>query len=124
MQAKDILKLHRDGRTDEAEREYLKILDEHPDHCQVLFNLGRLKQDNRDYPEALRYFGDATTAPGYFPKVKGAAMCNISALLWKLGHYDESRKAIEYAMAFDPKRAETLSNLSMFQLYSGEIDKA
>ena len=124
MQAKEILKLHRDGKSDEAEKEYRKLLEIQPEQCQLLFNIARLKQDTNNVPDALRYYGDAVLAPGFYPKVKGAALCNISALLWKLGHYDESRTAIEHAYAFDPERAETLSNRCMFQMYSGDIAAA
>jgi predicted O-linked N-acetylglucosamine transferase (SPINDLY family) len=116
----DALRLHRQGRLDEAERAYRQILGQQPEHAGALHLLGVVRQQRDDPETALELIGRAIAVnPG-----KAVYRNNYGAALLSLGRYGEALESFQRALAMRPNYPDALANLALVQAALGREDEA
>ncbi|SFV04719.1 tetratricopeptide repeat protein [Pseudoduganella namucuonensis] len=146
--------LHRQGRPEQAARQYAAILKLQPQHADALHYLGIARHQLGDHDEAIRLIGCALAlAPGYVDarnnlgnvqKEAGryadaelsyrgviaarpdfaAAHNNLGVVLREQDRHAEARDAYRQALAIDPDFAQGWVNLGNALKRLGEIDEA
>ena len=99
--------LHRQGRLDEAEALYRRLLKRRPGDADALHFLGLLSHQRGDTAAAIELVRRATaSAPGYVD-----ALNNLGNLLRVAGRFEEAETAYRRAIALRPDDANAHSNL-------------
>jgi tetratricopeptide (TPR) repeat protein len=109
MQAKllnEALALHRQGRLDEAERRYERVLKARRDHFDALHLLGLLNHQRGKTGEAYRLIAAALKVE---PR-SADAHCNLALVLRALGRSEEALAALDQALALAPGHLDALNN--------------
>jgi tetratricopeptide (TPR) repeat protein len=112
--------LHRQGRLDEAEKAYTRLLKAYPGHFDVLHLLGVLKHHRGKSGEALRLI---TAALKIMPNSPDA-LSNLGMVLHTLKRRDEAVAALDKALAQNPNHVEALTNKANACLDMGRGDDA
>ena len=101
----------RNGNYKEGEIKFKKALEINPKSSVVLNNLGNLKQDLRDFPEAIKFYNESLIVSDstYFP----AAM-NLGKLYGFIG--DDENAKIVYNHVIKNSEIELLIGISHFGL--------
>jgi tetratricopeptide (TPR) repeat protein len=102
----EALTLHRQGRLDEAEKAYTRLLKAYPGHYDVLRLLGVLKQQRGKTGEAFRFLSAAVKIVPNAPD----ALASLAVTLHALKRSDEALVAADKALAADPLHADALIN--------------
>lgn len=116
----DLVQLHRDGRLDEAEAGYRRLLDENPDNSDVLHLLGILRGQRGDLHEALRLVQRA----GEIDPDNAACQHTLGEMYLSEGHLDEAAQAYDHARQLNPNLAPAHAGLGQVALLRGDIDAA
>jgi tetratricopeptide (TPR) repeat protein len=114
------LALHRQGRLDEAEKIYARLLKSYPNHFDVLHLLGMLKHQRGKNGEALRLI---TAALKIEPR-SADALSNLALVMNALRRPGDALAALDRALALEPKHVEALVNRGNLLLESGKPDEA
>lgn len=108
------------GRNEQAEREYLKVLNQNPSHDGALLELARLYvtmgKGDEAYDTAQKYLARRPGAPDGLEAVGGAYAVR--------GKYQESLGFLERALGAEPGRVTTLVQLASVHLALKHTDKA
>lgn len=108
------------GKNEQAEREYLKVLNQNPSHDAVLIELARLYitmgKGDEAYDTAQKYLARRPGAPEGLEAVGGALAVR--------GRYQESLGFLERALSAEPGRTTTLVQLASVHLALKQTDKA
>lgn len=116
----DAIDLHRQGRLDEAEARYRKILSQHPKQADALNLLATLHQQRGDYRQALPLLQKAITLqPG-----RADYHTNLGSAHRSLGERDKAITSFRKAQALQPGHLESLFNLAMSLLEGGDLAAA
>jgi predicted O-linked N-acetylglucosamine transferase (SPINDLY family) len=107
----DALRLHRQGRIEEAERAYLQILAAQPGHPGGLHLLGVIRQQQGRHEEALELIGRAIEVN----PAKAVYRNNYGAALLSLKRLSEAAESFQRALAICPHYPDALANLGMVQ---------
>lgn len=102
----EALTLHRQGRLDEADKAYTRLLKAYPGHYDVLRLLGVLKQQRGKTGEAFRFLSAAVKIVPDAPD----ALASLAVTLHALKRSDEAVVAADKALAADPLHAEARIN--------------
>jgi protein O-GlcNAc transferase len=114
------LRLHKVGRVGDAERIYLAILDEAPDHPDALFHLGMIAKLTGHIDTAIDLISRALDAhPNWASGHNNLAMCLLEA-----GCHAEALAASQRALALQPNFPAARSNLLLSLNYLAEGDPA
>jgi tetratricopeptide (TPR) repeat protein len=100
------LALHQQGRLDEAETLYGRVLKAQPNHFDALHLLGVLKTQRGRPTEAHRLI---TAALKVDPR-SADALSNLALALHSLKRSDEALASLDQALALAPGQADTLNN--------------
>ena len=108
------------GRTDEAIREYQEAIRIKPDHAEAHNNLGNALAKKGQTDEAIRQFREAIRlkpddALGY---------CNLGVVLVGTGHTDEAIRLYQEAIRLQPDDADAHNNLGTALANKGQTDEA
>jgi protein O-GlcNAc transferase len=107
---KDLLReateLHRQGRLNEAEERYGRLLDGNPRHFDALNRLAIVALQRGDFSEALSRIDRALRVTPDSP----AAICNKGSILIALKRYPEALSAYDRALELDPDDPDTHYN--------------
>lgn len=116
----EALALHRQGRLDEAERIYGRVLKAWPDHFDALHLCGMLKLKRGKAGEAYRLIAAALRVE---PR-SADALCNLGLVLGALKRDGEALASFEKALALDPGHVEALNNRGRALLEAGRAEEA
>jgi tetratricopeptide (TPR) repeat protein len=112
--------LHRQGRLDEAEKAYTRLMKAYPGHFDVLHLLGVLKHHRGKSGEALRLITSALKIMPNSPD----ALSNLGMVLHTLKRRDEAVAALDKALAQNPNHVEALTNKANACLDMGRGEEA
>lgn len=114
------LEHHRNGRFEEAEAGYRKILSVNANIVSPLLNLSSIIQQSGRFVEAIELSRRIIALqPDH-----GGAHNNLGAALQKLGKFEEAIAAFEKALAIAPEDASVHNNLANALLEDGEPELA
>jgi tetratricopeptide (TPR) repeat protein len=120
LMLEELVQLHRDGRLDEAEAGYRRLLDEHPDNAEALHLLGILRGQRGDLPEALRLVQRAAALdPG-----NAACRHTLGEMHLSEGRLGEAAEAYDQARRLNPNLAAAHAGLGQVALLRGDVDAA
>jgi tetratricopeptide (TPR) repeat protein len=118
---------HRQGKLDEAERSYLRILTTEPGNNQVRYSLGMLRAQQGRPHEALDLIRSALTATPNSPEM----LWNHGNLLLRIGRYAEALASFDRALIYEPDnpslllgRGEGLHGLQRYEAALESYDRA
>jgi tetratricopeptide (TPR) repeat protein len=112
--------LHQQGRWDEAELLYRRLLDDAPEDGELLHLLGVLLHQRGDYGRAVRWLSRAATcAPN-----SAVIHSNWSEAARLHGDVATALQAAEQAVRLDPQLAEAHNQLGLALQASGEMQRA
>jgi predicted TPR repeat methyltransferase len=99
------------SRPEKAKKAFEKAANLKPPHLSACYNLGRLKQMEQDYKEAIDiYRAIVKQQPGF-----GLAWNNLGVVYRETGEPDEAISCFRRAVAFAPDMAEAWNNLGVAQ---------
>ena len=116
----EALRLHQQGRLDEAELAYRQLLCEQPDHAGALHLLGVVHHQRDEYETALDLIGRAIA----INPNKAVYHNNYGAAILLLGRYNEALASFRRSLSIRPGYADALANLAMVQASLGQDDDA
>jgi tetratricopeptide (TPR) repeat protein len=102
----EALQLHRQGRLDEAEKLYTRVLKAHRDHFDALHLLGMLHHQRGKAGEAYRLISTALKLNPRSPD----ALSNLAMVLHALKRDTEALASLDKALALAPGHPEALNN--------------
>jgi tetratricopeptide (TPR) repeat protein len=111
---------HSENRLAEAARLYHRILAYAPGDMQVLYLLGALECQRRDYEVAVTFLQQAVRAD---PRC-AAPHAVLGMALLELGRSKEALESYDRALALDPDNSELLNNRSNALLQQGRVEEA
>ena len=120
MEFEQALALHRQGRTDEAARAYLRLLQAKPTHLDALIHLGTLRLAEGKVDEAESLLQRAATASPRSPEALG----NLAAALQALGRHEEAADYYQRALACRPGMLDAQFGLAACLQATGRQDAA
>jgi predicted O-linked N-acetylglucosamine transferase (SPINDLY family) len=97
---------HQNGRLQDAEQLYLKILDVKPDHFDAQHLLGVIRHQQGRNLEALELIGAALAINPHSAR----ALSNHGLVLYHLKHYEDALTRFDQALAINPDFVEALNN--------------
>jgi protein O-GlcNAc transferase len=97
---------HQNGRLQDAEQLYLKILDVKPDHFDAQHLLGVIRHQQGRNSEALALIGAALAINPHSAR----ALSNHGLVLYHLNRYEEALARFDQALAINPDFVEALNN--------------
>jgi tetratricopeptide (TPR) repeat protein len=112
--------LHRQGRLDEAEKAYTRILKLKRDHFDALHLLGMLNHQRGRHAEAHRLISSALKANPRSPE----ALSNSAMVLHALKRDNEALIAVDRALALAPDHPDALNNRGNLLLEMKRYDDA
>jgi tetratricopeptide (TPR) repeat protein len=116
----EAIRLHREGRRDDAERAYLDALAVAPGHRAALANLGVLCAERGDVDKALAIFRQCVARdPG-----DAHATLNLGRMLLVAERVGEALPMLERAVALAPRSAEAHNALGIARKRAGDRDGA
>ncbi|MGH8215587.1 MAG: tetratricopeptide repeat protein [Rhodanobacteraceae bacterium] len=116
----ELLQLHRNGRLDEAEEGYRRLLADNPDNAEVLHLLGILRGQRGDLPEAMKLVQRA----GELDPYNAASRHTLGEMYLSEGRLDEAHAAYDQARQLNPNLAAAHGGLGQVALLRGELDAA
>ncbi|HZS51044.1 MAG TPA: tetratricopeptide repeat protein [Bryobacterales bacterium] len=99
---------------------YEKVVELNPAAAGALVNLGTIHYRQRNFPEAERYYKDATTADPTYP----LAEFNLGNLYDEQGRLDEAFDHYRRSLALNPHYADAHFNLALLCERTGESLRA
>jgi predicted TPR repeat methyltransferase len=114
------MKLHREGRLDQAEAIYRRILEAAPDHPDALHFFGVLSHQRGRSDEAIALIGRSIELQPDEP----APICNLGNVLVDRGRAEEAAEAYRRAIALDPDHVAAHNNLGALLKSLGRFDDA
>jgi tetratricopeptide (TPR) repeat protein len=117
---KQAIELHRQGRFDEAERDYRAQLSEQPDDVEALHLLGMLRYQLGDTPEGTRLLDRAHALA---PDDAGIEL-TLASLRFREGDHEAARRGFHRALGLDPNLAGAHAGLGQLALMRGEAATA
>ncbi len=108
------------GRIDDAETEYLMVLQTNPTHHQALYSLGTIAYRRGNVKAAINLVNQAIDSRGKLPKFHNT----LGLLLEETGEIDLALQSYEKALSIKPDYAEALHNLAIIFLTRGDFTTA
>jgi tetratricopeptide (TPR) repeat protein len=116
----DLIQLHQNGRLEEAENGYRRLLAEQPDHIEVLHLLGILRAQRGDLPEGFKYvMRAAELAPD-----NAACRHTLGEMYLVEGKLEQAARAYDQARQLNPNLAAAHGGLGQVALLRGDLDAA
>jgi tetratricopeptide (TPR) repeat protein len=116
----ELLQLHRNGRLDEAEDGYRRLLADNPDNPEVLHLLGILRGQRGDLPEAKKLVQRA----GELDPHNAASRHTLGEMYLAEGRLEEACAAYDQARQLNPNLSAAHAGLGQVALQRGELDSA
>ena len=114
------IKVHKEGRLEEAEKLYRSILKIYPEHFTVMNNLGLILHHHLKFDEAESSFRKAIELkPDY-----ETAYNNLGIIMQNLNRLDEAETSFRKAIELKPDYAVAYNNLSSIQQDLGKLNEA
>ena len=114
------IELHRQGRLEQASKQYRRILREQPRETQALRNLGTILLQQGDHRQAATLLGQAVTAGAQDPVTR----YNYALALQELGDLDAAVAGYERVLALDPRLLQAHYNRANALLAAGRHAEA
>jgi len=112
--------LEKKGRSDEAMREYSKVLQVNPKYINAHNNIGLILASQGRRDEAIQHFKEIFKInPAY-----GEAHTNLGAILADAGRTDEAIAHFSEALRLNPDDAIAHNNLGVILFHMGKTDEA
>lgn len=116
------------GKYDEAEKIYLRYIEEYPFDAQVLFNLGVLVQRRADNPaereEAGRFYQRCVESPDCETFIKSNAMNNLGLIMGKINETDKAGICFGMALKINPGNNAARINFADILRHNGDYETA
>lgn len=114
------VQLHRQGQLDQAELIYRRILDESPQHPDVLHLLGVIAHQRGDFPRAVKLIRQAVALA---PQA-GAYYCNLAEACRMAGDAVSATAAARKAIELQPQSADAHNHLGLALQVQGQSAEA
>ena len=114
------IELHRQGRLEQASKQYRRILREQPRETQALRNLGTILLQQGDHRQAATLLGAAVTAGAQDPVTR----YNHALALQELGDLDAAVAGYDRVLALDPRLLQAHYNRANALLAAGRHAEA
>ncbi|MGH8192185.1 MAG: tetratricopeptide repeat protein [Rhodanobacteraceae bacterium] len=116
----ELVQLHRNGRLDEAEDGYRRLLSENPDSPEVLHLLGILRGQRGDLPEAMKLVQRA----GELDPYNATSRHTLGEMYLSEGRLQDAYVAYDQARQLNPNLAAAHGGLGQVAFLRGEFDAA
>jgi protein O-GlcNAc transferase len=110
----------REGRLDEAESLYRRVISGQPGNAQAHYNLGNVLRRRGRNEEAVGAFEQALLAQPAYPK----AMNNLAQIVLGRGEYERAIGLFGHAISLQPEMASAYHNLSIALMEVWRLDEA
>jgi tetratricopeptide (TPR) repeat protein len=114
------VKLHQEGKTDEAEELYMRILDVAPGQPDALNLLGVIQSEKNKNDRALDLLSRAARLR---PK-DANILNNLGRASVRARRFEQAIDALEHALSLSPDLTESLGNLIQAHRQAGNLDEA
>ena len=114
------LEFHKAGHLDNAEKAYLTLLINEPNHSSALHNMGVILARKHKQKEAIKFFDRAICALPDYPE----AFNNRGSALLALGEFDQAVASYKQSLKIRPDYAEAEQNLANAFMKLSELQKA
>jgi tetratricopeptide (TPR) repeat protein len=114
------VKLHQEGKTDEAEELYMRILDVAPGQPDALNLLGVIQSEKNKNDRALELLSRAARLR---PK-DGNILNNLGRASVRARRFEQAIDSLEHALSLSPNLIESLGNLIQAHRQAGNLDEA
>jgi tetratricopeptide (TPR) repeat protein len=114
------VKLHQEGKVDEAEELYMRILDVAPGQPDALNLLGVIQSEKNKNDRALELLSRAARLR---PK-DGNILNNLGRASVRARRFEQAIDALEHALSLSPDLTESLGNLIQAHRQAGNLDEA
>ncbi|PZO52739.1 MAG: hypothetical protein DCF16_08660 [Alphaproteobacteria bacterium] len=114
------VKAHQEGRVDEAEATYIKVLERVPSHPDALNLLGVIQSEKNRNERALDLLQRASRAR---PK-DGLILNNLGRAAVRARRFEQAIESLEYAIALRPEIIEAYGNLIHAHRQAGNLKEA
>ena len=108
------------GRLEDAETEYLMVLQTNPTHAQTLYSLGIIAHRRGNLKSAIDLVSQAIDSRGKLPKFHNT----LGLLYEEAGQSEKAMRCYQKAVDLKPDYAEALHNIAILQLISGDFKSA
>ncbi|MBW8016760.1 MAG: tetratricopeptide repeat protein [Planctomycetes bacterium] len=108
------------GRIDDAETEYLMVLQTNPTHYQALYSLGTIAYRRGNVKAAIDLVERAIDSRGKLPKFHNT----LGLLLEEVGQTEKALNCYKTALAIKPDYAEAHHNIAIINLTAGDFETA
>lgn len=108
-------RMDREGRDEEAARQYRKVLALDPGHLRARNNLGVLLDRRGNHEAAIEHFRTALEREPDNPELLG----NLGAALGGLGRYAQAERELRKAVRLEPNRIDVRANLGILHFRRG-----
>jgi len=108
------------GRIDDAEAEYLTVLQTNPTHHQALYSLGTIAYRRGNVKVAINMVQRAIDSRGKLPKFHNT----LGLLYEEEGDTDNALKSYQTAVEIKPDYADALHNIAIIYLTAGDFETA
>ena len=108
------------GRIDDAETEYLMVLQTNPTHYQALYSLGTIAYSRGNLKAAIDLVEQAIDSRGKLPKFHNT----LGLLLEEIGQTEKALNCYKTALDIKPDYGEALHNIAIIHLTGGEFETA
>lgn len=108
------------GRIDDAETEYLMVLQTNPTHYQALYSLGTIAYRRGNIKAAIDLVEQAIDSRGKLPKFHNT----LGLLYEEIGQTEKALNCYKIALDIKPDYSEALHNIAIIHLNRGEFETA
>lgn len=108
------------GRIDDAETEYLMVLQTNSSHYQALYSLGMIAYQRGNLKAAIDLVEQAIDSRGKLPKFHNT----LGLLYEEIGQTEKALNCYKTALDIKPDYAESLHNVAIIQLRNGDFQAA
>ncbi|HEY5314144.1 MAG TPA: tetratricopeptide repeat protein [Pirellulales bacterium] len=109
-----------DGKLDQTERVYRKVLELNPLDAEAHNNLGFALESRGEFKESIEQYRAALRISPNYPE----AQCNLGFALIREGDRSEAERHLRRAIELKPKYADAHNNLGMLLAYEGNLEAA
>ena len=111
--------LLRQGRLEESEKLFVKILALNPEHLEALNKMGVVCATRKNFPKAEEYFQKVLAVePSHVP-----ALTNLGSVFLEYGNIKEAEEYYRKALGYDPDYGPAHNNMGSIYKKRGDFSK-
>ncbi len=111
---------NRQGKNKLAEKLFMEVVTAYPDQYDVMYSLGLLLAETKDFEQAAIYLRQAARGLPDRARIR----YNLGILLQQIDNDDEAESALQGALVIEPGNPEYLYAMAVFYLQRQRLDEA